>query len=116
LVSNIGADAESLFVSGVWRGEALNLKETDGEITKSLVFQFRDIVIMSHMARDEMGNNLLFIQTIQAWAFRTLVDALKEILVEANLEFTREGMKILAMDGPGHMLVYCKLHAQNFNQ
>ena len=68
------------------------------------------------MVRDEMGNNLLFIQTIQAWAFRTLVDALKEILVEANLEFTREGMKILAMDGPGHMLVYCKLHAQNFNQ
>lgn len=61
-------------------------------------------------------NRLLFVQTIQAWAFRTLVDALKEILVEANLEFTREGMKILAMDGPGHMLVHCKLHAQNFNE
>ena len=44
-----------------------------------------------------MVNYALELQTVQASAFRILVEALKEILTDANFEFDESGMKIVAM-------------------
>ena len=41
---------------------------------------------------------IIEIKTVQASAFRILVEALKEILVDANLEFDETGIKMIAMD------------------
>lgn len=57
---------------------------------------------------------LLDIKTVQSGAFRTLVEALKEILVEANLEFDSTGMRVMALDSSHTVLVYVKLLASNF--
>ena len=43
---------------------------------------------------------VLEVQTVQASAFRILIEALKEILTDANLEFDETGMKIMAMGHP----------------
>lgn len=62
------------------------------------------------------NGNYFEIKTIQAAAFRTLVEALKEILVEANLEFDSTGIKIMAMDETHTVLVYLRLYADRFNE
>ena len=59
---------------------------------------------MSSSTPNQNGN-LFEIKTIQSAAFRTLIEALKEILSEANLEFDSTGIKIMAMDETHTVLV-----------
>ena len=42
--------------------------------------------------------NILTIQTLQIAPIRTLMSALKDILLETNIVFTKEGIKIINMD------------------
>jgi proliferating cell nuclear antigen len=62
------------------------------------------------------NGNLFEIKTIQAAAFRTLIEALKEILTEANLEFDNTGIKVISMDETHTVLVYLRLHSDRFNE
>jgi len=43
-------------------------------------------------AMPNANGNLFEIRTVQSAAFRTLIEALKEILTEANLEFDSTGI------------------------
>ena len=43
-------------------------------------------------------NNILTIQTIQIAPFRTLMTALKDILLETNITFRPDGIRIINMD------------------
>ena len=56
----------------------------------------------------------LEIKTVQSSAFRILIEALKEILTDANLEFDETGMKIMAMDSTHTVLVHLKLNSEDF--
>jgi proliferating cell nuclear antigen len=48
-------------------------------------------------------NTLLFeIKTVQSNAFKTLIDAVKDILIEANLHFTKNGITLNAAKKPTH--------------
>jgi proliferating cell nuclear antigen len=60
------------------------------------------------------NGNLFEIKTVQSGAFRTLIEALKEILTEANLEFDSQGIKIMAVDETHTVLVYLRLHSDRF--
>ena len=57
---------------------------------------------------------ILNVKTIQSSAFRVLVEALKEILTDANFEFDANGVKVMAMDSSHTVLVHLKLQAKNF--
>jgi proliferating cell nuclear antigen len=57
---------------------------------------------------------LLEIKTVQATTFKQMVDALKEILMDVNLEFDKTGLKIVAMDTTHVVLVHLKLEADRF--
>ena len=59
---------------------------------------------------------LLEIKTVQSSAFRILIEALKEILTDANIECDSSGMKIIALDASHTVLVHMKLDASNFEQ
>lgn len=61
-----------------------------------------------------MDKNILEIKTVQASAFRILVEALKEILTDANFECDETGIKMIAMDSSRTVLVHLKLHADKF--
>lgn len=65
-------------------------------------------------SRPNQNGNLFEIKTVQSGAFRTLIEALKEILTEANLEFDSQGIKIMAVDETHTVLVYLRLHADRF--
>ena len=59
-------------------------------------------------------NNILEIKTVQASTFKQVIDALKEILMDVNLEFDETGMKIVALDNTHVVLVHLKLDADKF--
>ena len=54
------------------------------------------------------------LKTVQTGAFKTLTEALKEILTDANIEFTDSAMKIITMDPTQTILVHLKLEKDNF--
>lgn len=61
-----------------------------------------------------MGERILEIKTVQTAAFKTLTEALKEILTDANICFTETSMKIITMDPTETILVHLKLDKENF--
>lgn len=60
------------------------------------------------------GSYRLVLKTVQAVAFKVLVEALKELLTDVTIEFDSTGMKILAMDTSHVVLVHLKLEASKF--
>lgn len=56
----------------------------------------------------------LEIRTVQAPAFKVLVEALKELLTDTCIEFDETGLKIVAMDTSHVVLVHLKLEASKF--
>ena len=66
------------------------------------------------LVKPNANGNLFEIRTVQSGAFRTLVEALKEILTEANLEFDSQGIKVMAVDETHTVLVYLKLLSDRF--
>jgi proliferating cell nuclear antigen len=61
-------------------------------------------------------NNILELKTVQSSTFKQVIDALKEILMDVNLEFDETGMKIMAMDTGHVVLVFLKLEADKFEK
>lgn len=60
------------------------------------------------------ANNVLTIKTVQIAPFRILMTALKDILLDTNIVFTKEGIKIINMDKTHTILVHLNLKAENF--
>jgi len=58
--------------------------------------------------------NVLTIKTVQIAPFRTLMTALKDILLETNITFAPDGIRIINMDKSHTILAHLHLAAQNF--
>ena len=56
------------------------------------------------------------LKTVQSSAFRILIEALKEILTDANIEIESSGIKIMTMDPSHTVLVHLKLDANKFEK
>ena len=71
---------------------------------------------MSSLSPHQIGTskNILQIQTVQIAPFRTLMTALKDILLETNISFTPDGIKIINMDKSHTILAHLSLNAKNF--
>ena len=61
-------------------------------------------------------NNVLTIRTVQIAPFRTLMTALKDILLETNIIFDKTGIKIINMDKSHTILVHLFLASENFEE
>lgn len=59
-------------------------------------------------------NNVLTIKTVQIAPFKTLITALKDILLETNMSFKPDGIRIINMDKSHTVLVYLNLEALKF--
>lgn len=66
--------------------------------------------------KGEYDEYLMKIQTIQAPIFKQVVDALKDILTDVNLEIDNTGLKIVAMDNTNIVLIHLKLEADKFEK
>jgi proliferating cell nuclear antigen len=58
----------------------------------------------------------LEVKTVQTNAFKTLCEALKEILTDTNIIFSEDGIKIIAMDPSHTVLVHLKLDKNSFEE
>jgi proliferating cell nuclear antigen len=58
--------------------------------------------------------NVLTIKTVQISPFRTLMTALKDILLETNISFQKDGIRIINMDKSHTILAHLYLAADNF--
>jgi proliferating cell nuclear antigen len=56
-----------------------------------------------------MSEKIMELKTVQTGPFKTLIEALKEILTDTNIEFTENAMKIITMDPTQTILVHLKL-------
>jgi proliferating cell nuclear antigen len=63
-----------------------------------------------------MSDNVLTIRTVQIAPFRTLMTALKDILLETNISFKKDGLRIINMDKSHTMLAHLYLAAENFEE
>ena len=59
-------------------------------------------------------DNLLELRTLAGQAFKNLLDTLKAVLNEANLVFTKDGLKLLAIDSKKIALVHLFIEASSF--
>ena len=57
---------------------------------------------------------VLEVRTVQSAAFKTLVEAAKELLTDTCIEFDESGMRIVSMDTSHIVLVHLKLDASKF--
>ena len=62
----------------------------------------------------EKTGNVLTIKTVQIAPFRTLMTALKDILLETNITFQKDGIRIINMDKSHTILAHLYLAASNF--
>ncbi len=69
-----------------------------------------------HNQSDNYSDYLFLIQTVQSSAFKTLIESLKEILTDVNIEIDQTGMKIIAMDTNHIALIHMKLINENFEK
>lgn len=66
------------------------------------------------MNKNDKQEYLLNIKTIQAPIFKQVIDALKDILTDVNIEVDKTGLKIVAMDNTNIVLIHLKLDANKF--
>ena len=69
---------------------------------------------LASTAKPNANGNLFEIRTVQSGAFRTLIEGLKEILAEANLEFDSTGIRIIDVDETHTVLTYLRLNSDRF--
>ena len=58
--------------------------------------------------------NVLTIKTVQIAPFRTLMTALKDILLETNITFQKDGIRVINMDKSHTILAYLHLEHDKF--
>ena len=61
-----------------------------------------------------VNSNVLTIKTVQIAPFRTLMTALKDILLETNITFQKDGIRIINMDKSHTILAHLFLRSENF--
>ena len=62
------------------------------------------------------NDNIIELKTVQSSPFRYLIEALKEILTDTNVDFDENGMKIVAMDASHTVLVHLRLEGAKFDK
>jgi proliferating cell nuclear antigen len=75
---------------------------------------FIDKSLKPNTSSSSTEGNVLTIKTVQIAPFRTLMTALKDILLETNITFQPDGIRIVNMDKSHTILAHLHLLAQNF--
>ena len=90
--------------------ESITHSENDNNLNKISNIQCDD------MLNEQLDNYKFMVRTVQSSAVKTLIEALKEILTDINMEIDSSGIKIIAMDSSHVALIHMKLLAKNFEK
>ena len=59
---------------------------------------------------------IMFFNTVQSGSLKTLTEAMKEVLNDITIYFTKDEIKIISMDGTKTTIVYLKLEGSQFEK
>lgn len=65
---------------------------------------------------DENENYCLNVSTSQVSSIKTLMEALKDLLIETSISFDETGLKIFTIDNKHIVIIHMKLHAHEFER
>lgn len=65
---------------------------------------------------DENENYCLNVSTSQVSSIKTLMEALKDLLIETSISFDETGLKIFTIDNKHIVIIHMKLHAREFER
>ena len=57
-----------------------------------------------------------FARTVQACVLKVLMDSIKDLLVDTTLTFTKDGIKLVALDNTHVVMIHLKLDAKRFEE
>lgn len=69
---------------------------------------------MSEVQKMQDENYRMFFKTVQSNAIKTLIEGLKDIIIDVNFKINSEGIQIIALDGKLVTMVHLKLVASSF--
>ena len=92
----------------------MSLSQVEEDSVKSIQDSNNQLLMNLNNHEKENSGHQILVKTVQASAFRTLVEALKDILQDVNIEFDESGIKIVAMDVSHTVLVHLKLDSNSF--
>jgi len=58
----------------------------------------------------------LYARTVQACVLKVLMDAIKDLLVDATLQFCEDGVKLVALDNTHVVMIHLRLDAHRFEE
>ncbi len=64
----------------------------------------------------ENDKHLMYLNTVQGTAIKTLTEALKEVLTDINIHFNNKGLQIMNMDPSQVSFVHLELNADKFEE
>lgn len=68
------------------------------------------------METPDMEPYSFFARTVQACVLKVLMDSIKDLLVDTTLTFTKEGIKLVALDNTHVVMIHLKLDAKRFEE
>lgn len=58
----------------------------------------------------------MYARTVQACVLKVLMDAVKDLLVDTTLQFSEEGVKLIALDNTHVVMIHLRLEAKRFEE
>ena len=65
---------------------------------------------------EDLSEYAFILKTVQTSAIRVLIEAIKEIITDANIIISKTGLKIMTMDPSHTILIHLKLDADKFEK
>ena len=65
---------------------------------------------------EDLSEYAFILKTVQTSAIRVLIEAIKEIITDANIMISKTGLKIMTMDPSHTILIHLKLDAEKFEK
>ena len=97
-------------------GRYIHIQNTHKDIERNNCTSIANMSTANTISSSNDSDNILTIKTVQIAPFKTLMTALKDILIDTNIIFTPEGMKITNIDKSHTILVHVLLKACNFEE
>lgn len=99
----------------VFKGLQVDNKIKEQLIDDICTLKFEQSLSSSENDSEDDDNQYLFeLRTLQTGVFKSIIEALKEILVEANCTCTKNGIRIIAQDDKKGILVFLYLYGKKF--
>ena len=65
---------------------------------------------------EDLSEYAFILKTVQTSAIRVLIEAIKEIITDANIIISKQGLKIMTMDPSHTILIHLKLQSDKFEK